>query len=74
MPLVFTIDNPESEKYITDICPAELQLDKELTSDKETSFLNLNIKIIGNNIHTSVFDKRGDLGFPVVASGKVWIP
>ena len=28
------------------------------TSDKETSFLDLNIKIIGNDAHTSVYDKR----------------
>ena len=36
------------------------------TSDKETSFLDLNIKVIGSDIHTSVYDKRDDLGFPIV--------
>ena len=41
---IFTIDNPEFEKYIPDIYPAELQLNKANTSDKETSFLDLNIK------------------------------
>ena len=45
---IFTIDNPEFEKYIPDIYPAELQLNKANTSDKETSFLDLNIKVIGN--------------------------
>ena len=35
------------------------------TSDKETSFLDLNIKVIGN-IHTSVYDKRNDFGFPLL--------
>ena len=39
---IFTIDNPE------------LQLNKANISDKETSFLDLNIKIIGGDIHTSV--------------------
>ena len=34
----------EFEKYIPDIYPAELQLNKANTSDKETSFLDLNIK------------------------------
>ena len=43
---IFTIDNPEFEKYIPDIYPAELQLNKANTSDKETSFLDLNIKVI----------------------------
>ena len=38
---IFTIDNPEFEKYIPDIYPAELQLNKANTSDKETSFLDL---------------------------------
>ena len=38
---IFTIDNPELEKHIPDIYPAEFQLNKANTSDKETSFLDL---------------------------------
>ena len=59
---IFTIDNPEFEKYIPDTCiyPAELQLNKANTSDKEISFLDLNIKVIVSDIHTSVYDKRDD--------------
>ena len=53
-------------QYIPDIYPRELQLNRANTSDKETSFLDLNIKVIGSNIHTSVYDKRDDFGFPVV--------
>ena len=64
--VLITIDNPEFEKYIPDIYPAELQLNKTNTSDKETSFLDLNIKVIGSDIHTSVYDKRDDFGFPIV--------
>ena len=63
---IFTIDNPEFEKHIPDIYPAELQLNKANISDKETSFLDLNIKIIGSDIHTSVYDKRDGFGFPIV--------
>ena len=63
---IFTIDNPEFEKHIPDIYPAELQLNKANTSDKETSFLDLNIKVIASDIHTSVYDKRDDFGFPIV--------
>ena len=42
---IFTIDN------ILDIYPAELQLNEANTSDKETSFLDLNSKVIGSDIH-----------------------
>ena len=44
----------------------ELKLNKANVSDKETSFLDWNIKIIGSFIHTSVYDKRVDFGFPIV--------
>ena len=63
---IFTIDNPAFAEHIPDIYPRELQLNKANTSDKETSFFDLNIKVIGNNSHTSVYDKRDDFGFPIV--------
>ena len=63
---IFTIDNPEFEKHIPDIYPAEFQLNKANTSDKETSFLDLNIKVVVSDIHTSVYDKRDDFRFPIV--------
>ena len=58
--------NPEFENHILDIYPAELQLNKANISDKESSFLDLNIKVISSDIHTSVYDKRDDFGFPIV--------
>ena len=63
---IFTIDNPEFEKHISDIHQAELQLNKANTLDKETSFLDLNIKVIGSEIHSSAYNKRDDFGFPIV--------
>ena len=63
---IFTIDNPEFEKHIPDIYPTELQLNKAITSDKETSFLDLNIKVVDSDVHISVYDKRDDFGFPIV--------
>ena len=63
---IFTIDNSEFEKHIPDIYPTELQLNKAKTTDKETSFLDLNIKVIGSDVHTSVYDNRNDFGFPIV--------
>ena len=47
---IVTIDNPEFTEHISDIYPRELQLNKANTSDKEASFLDLNIKVIGCNI------------------------
>ena len=41
-------------------------MNKANTSEKETFFLDLNIKVIGNDIHTSVYDKRDDFGFPII--------
>ena len=65
---IFTNDKHELEKYIPDIYPAELHLNKANTLDKETSlkFLDLNIEVICNDIHTSVYHKRDDFGFPIV--------
>ena len=63
---IFTIDNPDFEKHIPDIYPTELQLNKSITSDKETFSLNLNIKVVGSDVHTSVYYKSDDFGFPIV--------
>ena len=63
---IFTIDNPEFEKHIPDIYPTELQLNKTITTDKETSFLDFDLKVVGSDVHTSVYDKRDDFGFPIV--------
>ena len=49
-------NSEHQEKHIPDIYPTELQLNKENTSDKETSFLDLNIKVIGSDVYTSVYD------------------
>ena len=65
---IFTIDNTEFEKHIPDIYPTELQLNKEKYLRQRNSFLDLNIKVTGRDVHTSVYDKRDDFGFgfPIV--------
>ena len=63
---IFTIDNPAFAEHMSDTYPRELQLNKANTSDKETSFLDFNINVIGNNIHTSVYDKRDKFEFLIV--------
>ena len=62
---LLTIDYPAFAEHISDIYPRELQLNKANTSE-ETSFMDLNIKVIRNNIHTSVYDKRDEFEFPIV--------
>ena len=63
---IVTIDNPEFAEHISDIYSRELQLNKANTSDKETSFLVINIKVIRSNIYTNVYNKRDDFRFPIV--------
>ena len=63
---IFTTDYPEFEKHIPDIYAAQVQLNKANTSDKWNSFLDLNVKVIGSDSHTSVYDKRDYFGFPNV--------
>ena len=63
---ISTIDNPEFEKHIPDIYPTEFQLNKVITSDKEISFLDLDIKVVDSHVHTSVYDKHDDFGFSIV--------
>ena len=43
-----------------------MHLNKANTSDKETSFLDLNIKVIDRDINTSVYELRSDFEFPIV--------
>ena len=63
---ILTIDNPVFEKYKDEIYPQELTLNKANVTNTETPFLDLNIKIINGEIHTSVYDKRDDFGFNIV--------
>ena len=61
---IFTLNNPEFVKDIPDKYQTKLHLNKANTSDKETSFLDLNIKF--SVVHASVYDIRYDFGFPIV--------
>ena len=61
---IFTIDNPEFWKHTPVIHPAQIQLNKANTSDKEISFFDSN-KVIGSD-RTSAYDKCDDFRFPIV--------
>ena len=41
-------------------------MNKANNSDKETFFLDLNIKVVDSDVHTSVYNKRDDFGLPIV--------
>ena len=62
----FTVDNPALLNIFPMYTQENFSWIKQNTSDKETSLLDLNIKVIGNDIHTSVYDKRDDFFFPIV--------
>ena len=60
---IFTIDKTITLNLnIPDIHPTEVQFNNANTSDEETSFLDLNIKVIDSDVQTSV----DDFGFPIV--------
>ena len=61
---LFTNDNPEFLKYIPNIYQAD-------SWNKEISFLNLKIKVFGDNIHTNVDEKRTDFRFLTVIVNRV---
>ena len=46
---ILTIDIHGFADHTLDIYPRELRLNEATTSHKETSFLNLNMKVIGSN-------------------------
>ena len=50
--------------YLRYIYTAKLQLNKPNACDKETPFLDFNIQVVDDNIHTSVYDKCDDFGYP----------
>ena len=46
--------------------PTKLQLNNANSSDNEFYFIDFNLKVIYSDVHTSVYDKRDDFGFPIV--------
>ena len=55
--LIFTNNIPKFEDDIPDILvyPTELQMNKANTSDKETFFLNLSMKVIGSDVYAFLY-------------------
>ena len=55
------INNFYYDNMVSQIYPAELQLNKTNTSDTEVSFLNLSIST--DIVSTKIYDKRDDFDF-----------
>ena len=52
------IDNPCFEGMLSQIYPAELQLNKANTSDTEAPFLDLHLSILDGFVSSKIYDKR----------------
>ena len=50
---------------VDQIYPAELQLNKAISSDTEAPFLDLNVSI-SNGTNSTIYDKRDDFDFDIV--------
>ena len=62
---IFTIDNPEIWEIYSRYISSRTSVKQSEHFRKKRNFLDLNIKVIGSDVHTSVYDKRDDFGFPV---------
>ena len=62
---IFTINNPEFEKNYPWYISNGTSVEQSKYFRQRHFFLDLNIKVISSDVHTSVYDKRDDFGFPI---------
>ena len=60
------IDNPDFEQMVGQIYPTELQLNKAISSDTESPFLDLNLSITNGIFSSKIYDKWDDFNFEIV--------
>ena len=63
---ILSINDIYFDNIVSQIYPAELQLNKTNTSDTEISFLNLHLTISNDIVSTKIYDKREDIEFEIV--------
>ena len=63
---LLNIDNPYFEGTVSQIYPAELQLNKANTSDTKAAFLDLHLSILDGVVSSKIYDKRDDFDFDIV--------
>ena len=65
---ILNINNNCFDNTVSQIYPAELQLNKANTSDIEASFLDLHLTISNDTASTKIYDKRDDFDFELSIS------
>ena len=64
---IFTFANPEFEKHSPIIyIQRNFRWTKQILQTKKLLSFDLNIKVIGSDVHTSAYNKHDDFGFPIV--------
>ena len=63
---ILNINNVYFDNMVSQIYPAELQLNKANISDTEASFLDLHLSITNDIVSTKIYDKRDDFDFEIV--------
>ena len=64
--VLLNIDNPYFEGMVSQIYPAELQLNKANTFGTEAPFLDLHLSILDGFVSSKIYDKRDDFDFDIV--------
>ena len=60
---ILNINNVYFDNMVSQIYPAELQLNKAYTSDTEAAFLDFHLSISNDIVSTKIYDKRDDFHF-----------
>ena len=60
------IDNAYFEQMVGQIYPTELQLNKAISSDTKTPFLDLNLSITNGIVSSKMYNKQDDFNFGIV--------
>ena len=63
---LLNIDNPYFDRFVSQIYPSELQLNKANRSETEAPFLDLHLSISNGFVSSKIYDKRDDFDFDIV--------
>ena len=63
---LLNIDNPYFDRFVSQIHPSELQLNKANRSETEAPFLDLHLSISNGFVSSKIYDKRDDFDFDIV--------
>ena len=63
---LLNIDNPYFDRFVSQIYPSELQLNKASGSETEAPFLDLHLSISNGFVSSKFYDKRDDFDFDIV--------